>query len=125
MVSIVAPSHVGELYSVDDDLIGACTCNLGAHRITEISQISDFRILSGVFNYGLTFRQNCGQHDVFSSAIGRAIQVDSGSYELFGRGVHVAVLTPDFGSESLETALVQINSSFADCASARKADTLA
>ena len=75
-------SHAAQIiYAADLDDVGTGAADVGAHRVEEVRQIDDMRLLSGILEDRLTLRLDGGKHQVDGRADGNGIEVDTRAVE--------------------------------------------
>ena len=69
------------IHAADLDDVSTGAADVGAHRVEEVRQIDDMRLLGGILEDRLTLRLDCGEHQVDGRADGNGIEVDTCAVE--------------------------------------------
>ena len=104
--------------------VRAGTPDVGAHRVEEVGQVHDMRLLGSVLDDGVAFRPDGGHHDIHGSAHGDHIQIDVGALEAAGlRGsVDEAALHHDLGAKRGKALHVLVDGAHPEVAAAGHGD---
>ena len=99
--------------------------DLGAHGVEEIGQVHHLRFAGGAFDQRHAVGQRGRHHDVGRAEDRRAAapaQEQIGALQLFGAGVDVAAVNPNFCAQRLQALEMQVNRARANDATARQGD---
>ena len=103
--------------SLDLDVLGARSGNLGTHGGQKAGQVNDFGFFGGSLDDGCSLGKNGSHHDIAGPQNGgtmAATEIDTGPREFFGMKQNVATLHGDLRPKSLEALQVEIDRAVSD-----------
>ena len=107
--------------ATDADRIGTSALDVGAHRVQEVRDIDDVRLLRHVLDDGSALCEDGSQHDVDGRADGYDVEVDVGGVKSFGgSGLYTAVPDLYLRTEGPEALDVLVDRTGTDRTAARK-----
>ena len=107
--------------ATDADRIGTGTLDVGAHRVQEVRNIDDVRLLRHVLDDGSALCEDGGQHDVDGRTDGYDVEVDVGRVKSLG-SIRLYTAVPDLHlrTEGTEALDVLVDRTGTDGTAARK-----
>ncbi len=103
---------------LDEQDVGTGTLDGGSHRIEQVGQVDDLRLLRAVAQHRRALGQGGGHHQVLGTGHGFAGKGEVGRVELVRPGLDVAVLEPDLGTHPDQALDVEVDRALADGAAA-------
>ena len=106
------------LHALDDDSVGACALDLGAHGNQEIGQIDHLGLARGILEHRLALGQRRGHHQILGAGDGDGLQHQPRAFQRCGTRLDIAVLDVNVGAHGLQAGDVNIDRTRADRAAA-------
>ena len=107
------------VFAVDLDDICACASDISAHRVEEIRNINDVRLLGCILDNCLSLSPYSRKHSVHRSAYSNEIEIDLVAYQLVSLDMVCAPLYLVGSAQSFESFQVLVDRSVTERTSAR------